>query len=387
LAMASSYLRTGEREVFEIFQDHPLLYADWAVAHPYGGVHYYCHWDAHVHVYSRLAGPLLCYLADGDPWLFEVSEQMGHYLCDSWGGNDHPHDTQTRSVYPGRGLSWLYEVTGHRAYWNDAVDLTIWFLETGITPKGEVRGFADKDDRLSPLYAGYSLPGIIPVYERCGNERILEAVRKIGDWLIRCQGVPDEPCNAGVWVRDTFIWERENLGPGNCGSSTLCAEVQTWLAQATGEQKYFYSGAAAWANVVTTTRHDGVKGGLPMQTGSARGIGTWSDKLPIYLHRLPAVAEKYAWPFVIEGVYDPTRESPIVVFVAGGGSFEDGVLKQPLYAANEKPVTIPIWCPQPPIEARYGDRQIELTYDEKFKTATATLPADSKPGVLRVKFR
>ena len=386
LAMAYSYLRTGDREVFEIFRDHPILFCDWAIAHPGGGTHYYCCWNAHVHVYSRLGGPLLCYLADGDPWLFEVSRQMADFLRLSWKDNSRPSDVQTRSTYPCRGLTWLYEVTGDSVYWNEAVDRTIWFMQTGVRPDGVVRGFADDDKRLTPLFAGYCLPGMIPVYERCGNQKLLDMLLSVGRWLLSCQGKAEEGINSGVWVRDTLIWNTKNLGPGNCGSSTLCAEVQTWLAGATGGQEFFYSGAAAWANMVTTTRHDGVKGGLPMQTEDPTFIGTWSDKFPVYLHRLPSVAQKHGWPFVIEGVYDPARRPPVVVFVGAGGRFEDNVLRQPLYAANEKPRTIPIWCPRVPLEAFYDEAELKLQYDAAGKTARVTIPAGSKPGVLTVRF-
>lgn len=387
LAIAYSYLRTGDRQVFDIFKDHPLLFVDWSIAHPNGGNHYYCFWDAHVHVYSRLAGPLLCYLADGDPWLFEVSEQMAAFLSNDWRGEEHPSDTQTRSVYPCRGLSRLYEITGNRTYWNEAVDRTLWFMETGVRNTGEVRGFANRDERLTPLFAGYSLLGIIPVYERCINEELSQTLRRVGDWLLDCQGRLDDPSNAGTWVRDTIIDTRTNLGPGNSGSTTLCAEILTWLAQTTGQQRYFYGGAAAWANMVTTTRHDGVRGGLPMQTEGARQIGTWSDKLPIYLHRLPAVAQIHGWPFVVEGVYAPDLKPPIVVFVAAGGRYQDRTFTQPLFAANRQPETLSIWSPLPPAEAEYDGVPLRWTFEESKGLMHLTLPALSKPGELKVRFK
>ena len=103
MAMALSYLRTGDRQVFEIFRDHSLLYADWAVAHPSGSVHYYPQWTGKSHVYVRLAGPIIAYLVSGDPWLLETAEQMGSYLVRHWGDRD-PGDRESRSAYPARGL-------------------------------------------------------------------------------------------------------------------------------------------------------------------------------------------------------------------------------------------------------------------------------------------
>jgi len=385
LAMAHSYLRTGDRMVYDIFQDHPLLFCDWAISHQTGGTHYYCSFNAHVHVYSRLAGPLSCYLVEGDPWLFETAERMAGFLCNAW-RDDHPTDVQTRSVYPARGLSQLYEVTGQRAYWNEAVDRTIWYLDTGVRDDGVVRGHANTDARRTPLFAGYCLLGVIPVVERCGNARAMESVRHTGDWLLRYQGKQDEDVNAGLWVRDTWIWSRPNLGPGNCGSATLCAEILTWLAQVTREQRYFYGAAAAWSGQVTTTRHEGVRGGLPMQSGSATSIGTWSDKFPVYLHRLPAVAEELGLPFVVEGVYAPKRSMPVVVFAAAGGRFEEDRLRQPLFVRNDEPAAIPIWCPRPPREATFSGHKIELDYDPATNIARVTLPADSDPGELVVRF-
>lgn len=390
LALALSYLRTGDRAVFEIFQDHGLLYADWAIAHPEGYCHYYCSWQAGVHAYSRLAGPLMSYLIEGDPWYYEVTEQMAGYLVRSWNGKEHPQDQQTRSAYPVRGLTWLYEVNGHRSYWNNAVDLALWFMQTGLESDGSVRGFANHSGyrRISPLYAGYTLCGLIPLYERCPHPELFQVLRRCGEWLLTCQGTMQDKEGAGTWPRDTVLQERTNFGPGNVGSATLCAEIQTYLAQTTGEQRFFYSGAAAWANLVTGTRHRQIKGGLPMQLGSATSTGTWSDKFPIYLHRLPAVAEQLQLPFVIEGVYDgdPTRDSPVVVFAAAGGRFENEVFRQPLYAANESEVTIPIWCPRPPAEADYAGSRMPMKYDDATKVARVTLPARSKPGELRVSF-
>ncbi len=381
LALALSYLRTGDREVFEIFDDHSLLYADWAIAHPQGYCHYYCSWNAGVHVYSRLGGPLLSYLIQGDPWFYEVAEQMAGYIVRDWKGDEHPRDQQTRSAYPVRGLTWLYEVNGHRSSWNNAVDLTLWFMRTGLEPDGSVRGFANHVGypRISPLYAGYTLCGLIPLYERCPNPELLGVLRRCGEWLLTCQGTEKDNVGAGTWPRDTLIQEQANLGPGNVGSATLCAEIQTFLAQETADRRFFYSGAAAWANLVTSTRHQQIKGGLPMQLGSARSTGTWSDKFPLYLHRLPAVADQLQLPFVIEGVYDgdPKRESPVVVFVSAGGTFESNVLSQPLYTVNTSDVTIPVWCPRRPLQADYAGTPIPLRFDENRKIAHVTLPADS----------
>jgi hypothetical protein len=391
LALALSYLRTGDREVFEIFDDHSLLYADWAIAHPEGYCHYYCSWQAGVHVYSRLGGPLISYLIQGDPWFYEVAEQMAGHLVRSWNGNDHPRDQQTRSAYPVRGLTWLYEVNGHRSYWNNAVDLTVWFMQTGLEPDGSVRGFANHSGyhRISPLYAGYTLCGLMPLYERCPNPELLEVIRRCGEWLLTCQGTMQDKEGAGTWPRDTVIRERMNLGPGNVGSATLCAEIQTYLAQETGDQRFFYSSAAAWANLVTSTRHRQIKGGLSMQLGSAKSTGTWSDKFPIYLHRLPAVAEQLQLPFVLEGVYDgdPDRASPVIVFVAAGGTFENDVLRQPLYAANQSAVTIPVWCPRQPVQANYAGRPIAVEFGNNKKSAYVALPPNSEPGELRVVFK
>ena len=391
LALAISYLRTGDREVFEIFQDHSLLYADWAIAHPKGYCHYYCSWQAGVHVYSRLGGPLLSYLITGDPWFYEVSEQMAGFLVRDWRGNDHPRDQQTRSAYPVRGLTWLYEINGHRSCWNNAVDLTLWFMQTGIEPDGSVRGFANHSGyhRISPLYAGYTLCGLIPLYERCPNPGLLDVLRRCGEWLLTCQGTLHDKEGAGTWPRDTVLQERTNFGPGNVGTATLCAEIQTFLAQETGHQQFFYSGAAAWANLVTSTRHQQIKGGLPMQLGNAQSTGTWSDKLPIYLHRLPAVAKKLQLPFVLEGVYDgdPSRDSPVIVFVAAGGAFEHNVLRQPLYTANQSEVIVPVWCPRPPVQAGYAGNRIAVRFDVAKNIARLALPPGSKPGELRVSFQ
>lgn len=389
LAIALGYLRTGDPEVFEIFEDHPLQFADFSIAHPEGYCHYYCHWRADNHVYTRLGGLVYSYLITGEPWFFEVAEQMGGHLVRAWNGKKGPRDTQTRSAYPGRGLVWLYEITGQRSYWNDAVDLAHWIMQTGMQPNGAMRGFANDDSRISPLYAGYTLLGLTPVYERCGNESLLDALRRCGQWLLTCQGDEHQREGSGTWPRDTLIGGRTNLGPGNCGSTTLCAELQTFLAEHTGRQEFFYSGAAAWANLVTTTRHRGIKGGMPMQAGDTHTTGTWSYTFPIYLHRLPAVAQQHGWPFVIEGVYDPApeRASPVVVFVAAGGRYDEKTLSQPLYVDNRHPVRLRIWSPQPPTEAMFAGSKTPVTYDDKTKIATVTLPAEGKPGLLVLSFR
>jgi hypothetical protein len=262
-------------------------------------------------------------------------------------------------------------------------------MATGMQSNGAMRSHANSDKRISPLYAGYTLLGLTEVYERCGNASLLAAMRRCGDWLLTCQGDRTQREAAGTWHRDTLIYGRTNLGPGNCGSTTLCAELQTFLAQHTGEQKYFYSGAAAWANEVTTTRHAGIKGGLPMQAGDTHITGTWSYTFPIYLHRVGAVAQRYQWPFVIEGAYDPDpgRESPIVVFVAAGGSFDGRTLSQPLYVSNDGPVGLKVWCPRRVEKATYAGTDLRTSWQAESGIATVTLPRRCQPGLLTVTLR
>ena len=390
LSMAYSYLRTGDRQVFGIFRDHSLLFADWAVAHPGGSVHYYANWTGKAQVYVRLAGPIIAYLVDGDPWLLETAEQMGSYLVRQWNGKD-PSDRESRSAYPSRGLTWLYEVTGHRGYWNDAVDRALWFLDGALTDSAQVRGVIKDDDRLSMLYAGYSLVGLSNVHERSGNESLLGAMKRVGDWLIRVQGKYDGrfSVNTGTWAADEKRGSRTMVGPGNVGTTTLCAEVQTYLAQVTGEQKYFYSGAAAWANMVTSSRHDWIKGGLPMQTENRWRTGTWSDKLSPYLHRMPALAAKHGWPFVVEGVFNPdaAEGQTVVIFVGAEGHYENNTLVQPMYTANKDPLDIPLWSPAPPMAVRYNGAQIEFSTRNGAGVTYLTIPGGAEPGTLQVRFR
>ena len=387
LALAFSYLRTGDRQVFNIFDDHSLQYADWSIAHPEGYCHYYCTWHADNHVYSRLGALVESYLISGEPWFFEVAEQMGGHLVRDWVGKRHPRDQQTRSAYPGRGLAWLYEVTGHRSYWNDAVDRALWVTETGITDEGGMRAMANSNSRISPLFAGYTLLGINPIYERCRHPLLLNTIRKVGNWLLTCQGTQTEREGAGTWPRDTLL-DGKPRGPGNCGATTLCAEHLTFLAQVTGEQRYFYSGAAAWANLVAATHHLGIPGGLPMQTGDRDKIGTWSDTFPEYLHRLPAVAERFGWPFVVEGVYnpDPKRDSPVVVFAGAGGRFDGETFRQPLYAETEATTEVRIWSPRKPTRAVFAGKTIPQRFDSRSNAITVTLPAGAKPGLLEIRF-
>jgi hypothetical protein len=394
LAMAQSYLRTGDPTVYDIFRDHPLLFCDWSISHckpgmgnTSGGCHYYCNFNAYVHVYSRLAGPLWCYLVEGDPWLLETAESMGAFLCKNWHGDDHPSDQQTRSVYPARGLAQLYEVTGNRAYWNEAVDRTIWYLQTGVEPDGAVRGFANRPDRLSPLYAGYCGLGVIPVAERVDNPKLTKSLRATADWLVKTQGTVDgPPIGVGGWVRDTIWRGRKNFNPGNSGSATLCSEILAWTAERTGEQRYFYAAAAGWANLAgAATHHPGIKGGLPLALDRPDNIGTWSDKLPVYLHRVAAVAQRLELPFVVAGVLDPQREMPVVAFVAPGGRFADGELRQPMFFATDEPTRLTVWCPRPPREAQLDGEPLEMAFDAATGLARVTVPGGSSSGVLVIR--
>jgi hypothetical protein len=126
-----------------------------------------------------------------------------------------------------------------------------------------------------------------------------------------------------------------------------------------------------------------------MQLGSAGSVGTWSDKFPIYLHRLPAVAKQLQLPFVLEGAYDGDagRDSPVIIFVGAGGAYENNVLRPPLYAANRSQVTIPVWCPRRPVRADYDGTQVAVHFDAVRSIAHVTLPAGSKPGELRISFK
>lgn len=143
-----------------------------------------------------------------------------------------------------------------------------------------------------------------------------------------------------------------------------------------------------------------------MQATDPVMIGTWSDTFAIYLHRLPAVAERRQWAFVIEGVYDGSKELqsdsawawrkakdieskrkyPVVVFVGAGGSFKNQAFKQPIYAVNIDRVTLSVWCPSRPGKATYEGTKLPLKYDAETKIAEVTLPPDSRPGFLEIAF-
>jgi hypothetical protein len=395
LAMAYAYLRTGDQEVFKILNDHAMLYCDWAIAHPEGWCHYYCSWTARCMVYSRLSGPVMCYLATGEPWWWEVAEQMGGYMVNAWRtrpkGRHEPLDTQTRTAYPARGLCMLYEITGHRSYWNTAADLAAWVMATGMRDDGAMRGFTDRDDRFSQLYSGYTMLGLIPVHRRCGNERLLAALRKNAEWLLPLQGTYRSR-GAGGWERDVLCYGKVTKSDGgeSNASDVMCGEIMLYLAELTGEQKYFYSGAAAWANAVTSTRHEGAKGGLCMGRTYIDVIGTWSDKLPVYLDHVPAVAQRFGWPFVVEGHFDihrnGRRRGVRCVFIARDGRYGNGVFQQGLYAENAIPSPILVWCPGHPKSAEYDGTKIEMGYDPQTQIARLILPAGSKPGMLTMTF-
>lgn len=397
LALANCYLRTGDRQVYEILQDHSLLYADWAIAHPRGWCHYYPGWTSAGRAYTRLSGPLMSYLVLGDPWLFEVGEQMGGFLVDDWDAKDKtPSGGQSRFVYSARGLCLLYEITGHSSYWNTAADCAIWTMKSSMNATGQVYCYhfePKQQSRITELFAGYVMAGMCPVYDRCGNPQLFNAIARTGDWLLTRisqpdghDGTPGE--HVGGWCRDQVINDSKDNGPGNCGAMTLCAALETWLADRTGDQKYFYAGAAAWANMAASTNHQGIKGGMPMQMGDREKIGTWSDKFPTYLHHMPSTARKHGWPFVVQGVYDgdPDRDSPIIVFVDKGGSIGHDVYRQPLYATNTEDVTLSVWCPAAPAGAYYDTNPIKMTYDPETQLAQVTLPARCGSGVLSLIF-
>jgi len=119
-------------------------------------------------------------------------------------------------------------------------------------------------------------------------------------------------------------------------------------------------------------------------------IGTWSDKLPVYLNHLPALAQRFAWPFVVEGHFDIHQDSGKKrvrgVFIAADGRYENHVFRQGVYAENTVPAPIPVWCPQPPVSADYDGKKIEMTYDADLQIARLLLPAGSKPGMLTMTF-
>ena|GEM_PF-6979479 len=126
-----------------------------------------------------------------------------------------------------------------------------------------------------------------------------------------------------------------------------------------------------------------------MQTENLWRTGTWSDKLAPYLHRMPAVAERHGWPFIVEGVFDPDATKggqTVVVFVGAGGLFGEETLVQPMDTGNVEPVRIPLWSPTAPTSATYGGTEIELSPRNADGITYLTLPGGAAPDTLRIHF-
>lgn len=383
LALCHEYLRSGHRTLWDTMLVHNECFADKSVFHAptvlQGGNHYYCNWWGMTYVYLRFKGTLVTYLLTGDPRFLEVAKESGRCAALAW-RNRMPVDgrfpcslsnsSQSRNPYIARALTELYFVTGDTAYLNTATDLAIYAMKTQKENGSWAGSYSAKtwqgDKRISELMTAYSFVGLFRVYEATRNPDLLASLKRGCDWLMRVQMQADGKYPAFCF-RDQYYAGHVRTDV-NVPTTELVAECLISMYDACRERKYFYAGAAAWANCVATQRPDG---SIPL--GIRGGGSTWSYTLCQYLPKMAAIAERDGLPFVTRGALSDRKRE---LLVAPGATFQAGVFRCPIVVRSTSPIPLSAWCPSKPKVVSLDETAVRYDYS----AATRILALSAPPG-------
>ena len=381
LALCYEYLRSGHRTLWNTMLVHNECFADKSMFHAptvlQGGNHYYCNWWGMTYVYLRFKGTLMTYLLTGDQRFLEVAKESGRCAALAW-RNRMPVDgrfpcslsnsSQSRNPYIARALMELYFVTGETAYLNTATDLAIYAMKTQKEDGSWAGSYDAKtwqgNQRISELMTAYSFVGLFRVYEATRNPDLLASLKRGCDWLMAVQMQADGKYPA-LCFRDQY-YAGHVRADVNVPTTELVAECLISMYDACRERKYFYAGAAAWANCVATQRPDG---SIPL--GIRGGGSTWSYTLCQYLPKMAAIAKRDGLPFVIRGALaDRERE----LLTAPGATFENGVFRCPMVVRSTDSIPLSVWCSSEPKAVSLDGTAVRYEYDATKQILAVTVP-------------
>ena len=355
LALFQEYLRTGNRVVYDLATVHAQLFADYAVSHhngPGSGLgHYYCDWYGNPYVYQRFEGLLLAYKVTGDPWLYEACTDMAEYTLRGW-NDGAPRDAliageaggiQSRSVYIAKMNLALYDFTSDRRHIENAVKLAEWAAKTPEPEGWWVMNPTDIDSRsyrCTPIFTGYIVQGLWPLFQRTGNEGLRTILLDAADWYLSMQEDATGN-NPGTFPNSYWYGERGSEAEpvpvsGNYATSTHAANALLQAFLATGDQRFFYASNAAWAGILN---HQTSEGGIPLENTAVNSV--WSHVVIESLPDFGQAAESHGLPAVLSS----KTGVPGTSFMGRGASWDGSVFTFGMKYMHDRSVPVRVYFP------------------------------------------
>ena len=153
--------------------------------------------------------------------------------------------------------------------------------------------------RCTPIFAGYTVQGLWPLFRRTENKQLKQCLLKTADWYVTVQE-DARGSNPGTFPNSYWYGkngsENNPISPimGNYATTTHAANALLQAYLTTGSRHYFYSSNAAWIGVVN---HLTSEGGIPL--GNSNEGSVWSHVMIESLPHFAAVAEKHGLPVVL----------------------------------------------------------------------------------------
>ena len=399
LALFQEYLRTGNYDVYTLARRHTLLYADYAVSHAPGaseGIgHYYCDWYGNPYVYERFEGLLLGYLVTGDPWLMETARAMADFTIRAW-KDGHPRDArldgtlggvQSRSAYIAKMDLMLYDLSGDQKYLDAAFRLADWAMGAQ-EPEGwwvmdPTDRAASRAYRCTPIFTGYIVQGLWPLYWRTEQPELRQTLLKAADWYLSMQE-DARGSNPGAFPNSYWYGasgsEAQPISPisGNYATTTHAANALLQAFLTTGKQDYFYAANAAWVGVVNNLTPEG---GIPLENTQEGSV--WSHVMIESLPQFAAVAGERRLPVVLSA----KTGIPGTSFMGKGAAFDGSLFRFEVKYRHSKPVPVRVFFPagEPGTVTIDGGAAGRYDYNESAHIVSFELPASEDFRVSEVK--
>lgn len=398
LALFQEYLRTGNYAVYTLARLHTQLYADYAISHAAGaseGIgHYYCDWYGNPYVYERFEGLLLGYLVTGDPWLMETARTMADFTIRAW-KDGHPRDAtldgtltgvESRSAYIAKMDLTLYDLSGDRKYLDAALRLADWAMDTQepegwwvMDPNDRT---ASRANRCTPIFAGYVVQGLWPLYWRTEQPNLRQTLLKAADWYLMMQE-DARGSNPGTFPNSYWYGtngsEAQPISPisGNYATTTHAANALLQAYLATERQDYFYAANAAWLGVVNNLTPEG---GVPLENTQESSV--WSHVMIESLPQFAAVAGERRFPVVLS-----TKTGiPGTSFMGKGATYDGSAFRFEVKYCHNKPVPARVYFPagNPGVVTIDGGAVKRYDYDEHAHIVSFELPPSEDFRVCKV---
>ncbi|MBN1291385.1 MAG: hypothetical protein JXB48_06055, partial [Candidatus Latescibacteria bacterium] len=327
---------------------------------------------------------LLGYLLTGNDWLFETAKSMADFTVRAW-KDGHPRDArmdgtltsvQSRSAYTAKMNLKLYDVTGKKEYLNNAINLAEWAIDCQ-EPEGW--WVMNPDDRIksrafrcTPIFTGYIVQGLWPLYWRTGNDKLKSCLLRAADWYMAMQedawGFNPGTFPNSYWY-GTIGSEDNPVSPvrGNYATTSHAANALLQAYLASDDRKYFYAANAAWVGVLN---HQTPKGGIPLENTEESSV--WSHVLIESLPHFAAVAEEHGLPLVLSS----KTGVPGTSFMGKGATWDGKTFTFELKYRHENPVPLRVFFPgtKPKRLSIDGNEINDLTYNESLHVVSFEMP-------------